>query len=86
MAPDHDLNGFRDHGQPGRNLADMHLATHGMGPEARHAPWLTVDRASGQAEAPDDPRGLPAAAQLRFRSAGRIDAGDSNIEWPAVTG
>lgn len=43
-ASDHDLNGFRDHGQPGRNLADMHLATHGLGPEPRAAPWLAVDR------------------------------------------
>jgi hypothetical protein len=42
-APDHNLNGFRDHGRPGRNLADMHLATHGLGPEARYAPWLVVD-------------------------------------------
>jgi hypothetical protein len=43
-ATDHNLNGFRDHGQQGRNLADMHLATHGFGPEHRHAQWLTVDR------------------------------------------
>jgi hypothetical protein len=42
-ARDHDLNGFRDHGQPGRNLADMHLATHGFGPEHRNRPWLSVD-------------------------------------------
>src|SRR5262249_34910561 len=42
-APDHNLNGFRDHGCPGRNLADMHLATHGLGTEARHTPWLEVD-------------------------------------------
>jgi hypothetical protein len=43
-AADHDLNGFRDHGRPGRNLADMHLATHGLGPEHRDARWLVVDR------------------------------------------
>jgi hypothetical protein len=43
-ATDHDLNGFRDHGRPGRNLADMHLATHGLGPEHRDALWLVVDR------------------------------------------
>ncbi|MFL5284399.1 MAG: hypothetical protein ACJ8AW_26260 [Rhodopila sp.] len=42
-APDHDLNGFRDHWKPGRNLADMHLATHGLGPEHRNEQWLTVD-------------------------------------------
>lgn len=42
---DHNLNGFRDHCRPGRNLADAHLATHGWGPEHRHAAWLTVDRA-----------------------------------------
>jgi hypothetical protein len=42
-ATDHDLNGFRDHGRPGRNLADMHLATHGLGPEARDSAWLEVD-------------------------------------------
>src|SRR5437879_6094165 len=44
-AKDHDLNGFRDHGQPGRNLADMHLGTHGLGPEPRNIQWLVVDRA-----------------------------------------
>ena len=43
-APDHDLNGFRDHWQPGRNLADMHLATHGFGSELRESAWLAVDR------------------------------------------
>jgi hypothetical protein len=42
-APDHDLNGFRDHWRHGRNLADMHLATHGLGPEHRNEQWLTVD-------------------------------------------
>jgi hypothetical protein len=40
---DHNLNGFRDHGQPGRNLADMHLATHGLGPEHHDTAWLRVD-------------------------------------------
>ncbi len=49
MAADHNLNGFRDHGRPGRNLADMHLATHGLGPEARHAPWLVVNRPAVEA-------------------------------------
>jgi hypothetical protein len=48
-APDHNLNGFRDHGRTGRNLADMHLATHGLGPEARHTPWLEVDRPVAEA-------------------------------------
>ena len=48
-APDHDLNGFRDHGREGRNLADMHLATHGLGPEPRQAPWLAVEEPSPQA-------------------------------------
>jgi hypothetical protein len=47
-AVDHDLNGFRDHGRPGRNLADMHLATHGLGPEPRNVPWLVVDRPGTQ--------------------------------------
>ncbi len=49
LAPDHNLNGFRDHGRPGRNLADMHLATHGLGPEGRCAPWLEVDRPATEA-------------------------------------
>ena len=40
---DHNLNGFRDHHQPGRNIADMHLATHGFNSDARHAKWLSVD-------------------------------------------
>jgi hypothetical protein len=44
-AKDHDLNGFRDHGQVGRNLADMHLATVGFGPEHRNECWLRVDHA-----------------------------------------
>jgi hypothetical protein len=48
-ASDHNLNGFRDHGRPGRNLADMHLATHGFGPELRSAPWLAVDRPAVEA-------------------------------------
>lgn len=48
-APDHNLNGFRDHGRLGRNLADMHLATHGLGPEARHTRWLEVDRPVAEA-------------------------------------
>jgi hypothetical protein len=43
FASDHDLNGFRDHWQPGRNLADMHLATHGFGTEHRDDQWLSVD-------------------------------------------
>ena len=42
-ATDHDLNGFRDHGRPGRNLADMHLATLGFEPEHRNERWLRVD-------------------------------------------
>jgi hypothetical protein len=41
---DHDLNGFRDHGRRGRNLADMHLATHGLAPEHRDTAWLKVDQ------------------------------------------
>jgi hypothetical protein len=49
-AADHDLNGFRDHGRPGRNLADMHLATHGLGPEPRQAQWLVVDRPASETE------------------------------------
>jgi hypothetical protein len=36
------LNGFRDHGHHG-NLADMHLATHGLDWIHRQARWLTVD-------------------------------------------
>lgn len=40
---DHDLNGFRDHSRSGRNLADMHLATMGLGPEYRSSAWLKVD-------------------------------------------
>jgi hypothetical protein len=40
---DSTLNGFRDHWRPGRNLADMHLATLGFGPEARFQRWLNVD-------------------------------------------
>lgn len=43
-AADHNLNGFRDHGGPGRNLADMHLATHGLDSAPRHDRWLEVDR------------------------------------------
>jgi hypothetical protein len=42
-AADHDLNGFRDHGCVGRNLADMHLATLGLGPEHRNEAWIVVD-------------------------------------------
>lgn len=41
---DHNLNGFRSWGGNGRNLADMHLATHGLGPEHRHEPWLQVSQ------------------------------------------
>jgi hypothetical protein len=40
---DSTLNGFRDHWRPGRNLADMHLATQGLGPEGRLTRWLHVD-------------------------------------------
>lgn len=41
---DHNLNGFRDHRRPDRNLADMHLATHGLGSEHRYKRWLRVQR------------------------------------------
>lgn len=37
------INGFRDHGNHG-NLADMHLATHGLDWTHRQARWLTVDQ------------------------------------------
>jgi hypothetical protein len=40
---DHNLNGFRDHYRGLRNLADCHLATHGLGPEHRERAWLQVD-------------------------------------------
>lgn len=40
--PDHDLNGFRDHWRPERNLADMHLATHGLSASERFREWIDV--------------------------------------------
>lgn len=39
-APDHDLNGFRDHHG---NLADQHLCTMGMSWQERSRKWLQVD-------------------------------------------
>lgn len=39
---DHNLNGFRHHRAAG-NLADMHLATHGLGWQHRAKKWLSVD-------------------------------------------
>jgi len=39
---DHSLNGFRDHFRAG-NLADMHLATHGLEWQHRIAKWLEVE-------------------------------------------
>jgi hypothetical protein len=42
-ASDHDLNGFRDHGGKGRNLADMHLATHGLESAHRDSAWISID-------------------------------------------
>lgn len=41
-AADHKLNEFRHHFAPGRNLADVHLATHGFGPEHRNEEWIRV--------------------------------------------
>lgn len=41
-GPDHSLNGFRDHWRHG-NLADMHLATHGLSWEHRQEAWLKVE-------------------------------------------
>lgn len=40
---DHNLNGFRHHWQPDRNLADMHLGTHGYNYWPRCHKWLEVD-------------------------------------------
>lgn len=40
---DQALNGFRHHFRPYRNLADMHLATHALGPEHRAKAWLQVE-------------------------------------------
>ena len=42
---DSSLNGFRDHFRAG-NLADMHLATHGLGWHHRIDRWLEVDPTS----------------------------------------
>lgn len=39
---DHSINGFRNHRAAG-NLADMHLATHGLDWTHRVKKWLTVD-------------------------------------------
>lgn len=39
---DHPLNGFRDHRYAG-NLADMHLATHGLSWQHRATRWLDVE-------------------------------------------
>ena len=36
------LNNFRDHYAPGRNLVEMHLATEGFGPEHGKTAWLQV--------------------------------------------
>jgi len=41
-GPDHSLNGFRDHWATG-NLADMHLATHGLDWFHRIEPWIAVE-------------------------------------------
>lgn len=38
-----DLNNFRAHAAAERNLADMHLAAHGLGREHRDVKWLRVD-------------------------------------------
>jgi len=46
---DHDLNGFRDHYCDGRNLADMHLATHGFSWAERTEKWLIVDKSIEEA-------------------------------------
>jgi hypothetical protein len=37
-----ELNNFREHFQPGRNLVEMHLATHGFGPDHAEKAWLQV--------------------------------------------
>jgi hypothetical protein len=37
------IDGFRDHCHGGRNLADAHLATHGLPFSHRNHPWLRVD-------------------------------------------
>lgn len=42
--PDSSLNGFRHHGGHG-NLADMHLATHGLDWTHRQEKWIQVDKA-----------------------------------------
>lgn len=41
---DSSINGFRHHHRPGRNLADMHLATHGFNWNERTTAWLKVDK------------------------------------------
>lgn len=46
---DTNINGFRDHYRHG-NLADMHLATHGLSWKHRRAAWLEVDRVESKHE------------------------------------
>lgn len=47
-AQDHSLNGFRNHWAVDRNLADMHLGTHGFDWTGRQESWLQVDYPVGQ--------------------------------------
>lgn len=42
---DHALNEFRRFGRPGRNLADMHLATHHLDSSHRDAQWIKASTA-----------------------------------------